>query len=52
MSDPIIADYWRTMSIVRKWARIALDEHKAGNPWQKAATLAHEAHRYAIMIIS
>lgn len=52
MVDLILVDYGRYMAIARYWARIALEEHAAGNPWQKAAALAHEAHRYALMIIS
>ena len=44
MVDLILVDYGRYMAIARYWARIALEEHAAGNPWQKAAALAHEAH--------
>ncbi len=50
--DIVMTDYWRAMAIARYWARIALEEHAAGNSWQKAAALAHEAQNYALMIIS
>ena len=50
--DLIFADYWRAMATARYWARIAIEEHSGGRPWQKAATLAHEALRHALMIIA
>ena len=52
MNDSIIADYFQTLRIARKWARIALQNKRDGMPWHDAAKNSHEALRYALMIIA
>lgn len=52
MNDPIINDYWKTLSIARKWARIAIQNKQDGLPWHVAAKHSHDALWYALMIIA
>lgn len=52
LNDMVARDYAEAMRVARKWARIALDNHRDGMPWQEAARQAHAALRWALLIIS
>lgn len=49
--NAVYADYQRYKRQALKWARIALDNHKAGLPWRDAAQEARDCFRYARPVI-
>jgi hypothetical protein len=47
----IISDYWHCKRVAVAWARIAIDNKRDGIPWHQAAKNAHDAIRFALLII-
>lgn len=52
MARDVYLDYIAAKREAVKWARIALDNKRAGLPWQDAARLSHECLSWALLIIS
>lgn len=51
MLDALMYDYLNARSLARYWARMALDNKRDAMPWKIAASNAHQALRYALMIM-
>lgn len=48
----LIRDYNRHKATARYWASVAIQNKRDGMPWEIAASRAHEALHYALMIIA